>query len=72
MGDGKKRILIIVGDKSYLKRPHRLRILYIQDVAIYKNSIVGRKKKKSHHPVAGDHLMPVGQHIKKKMAFTDT
>ena len=68
MEDGKKRILIIVGDKSYLKRPHRLRILYIQDVAIYKNSIVGRKKK-SHHPVAGDHLMPVGQHIKKKNGF---
>lgn len=63
MEDGKKRILIIVGAKSYKKEKHRLRI-FIQD--IYEKYIVERKTKRSHPPVAGDHHIPKAQHVKKK------
>lgn len=68
----KKRILIIVGDQNYWeeeKKNPRLRIL-IQDEAIYKNSAVIRKNKRSHHPVPRHNHMPVGQHV-KNMVFTD-
>lgn len=69
----KKRVLIIVGDQNYWeeekKTNPRLRIL-IQDEAIYKNSTVVRKNKRSHHPVPRHNHMPVGQHV-KNMVFTD-
>lgn len=60
----KKRILIIVGGKSYKKENHRLRIL-IQGTATYKHRIVGRKER-PHHTVAGVHRMPVSQQGKQK------
>lgn len=51
------------------KKNPRLGIL-IQDEAIYKNSTVGRKNKKSHHPMARHNHMPVGQHVKAQFSLT--